>query len=245
MARWRNYLEVVSAGQHTVAGTLKVLPAVRSPQLGNRRDLLVWLPPSYEQGDARYAVLYMHDGQNLFDEATSYAGEWQVDETMQALSLEGLEVIVVGIPNAGEQRPCEYSPFADWPEQGRRGEAYLAFVVDTVKPLIDRDFRTLGDRAHTRTRTPRPREDGKLTRLLGSCQHRRTMLPVPLGTCRRRGTGQVHDQLLDRRRKRRHGDVVVEDRVPGFVPALLQDPLRRHVAEDLIAVPGHPDRRAL
>ena len=149
MAHWRNYLEVAKTGQHTVAGTLKVLPALRSPQLGNRRDLLVWLPPSYGQGDARYAVLYVHDGQNLFDEATSYAGEWQVDETMQALSQEGVQAIVVGIPNAGEQRPCEYSPFADWPEQDGRGEAYLAFVVDTVKPLIDRDFRTLADRAHT------------------------------------------------------------------------------------------------
>jgi predicted alpha/beta superfamily hydrolase len=91
----------------------------------------------------------MHDGQNLFDDMTSFAGEWNVDETMEQASQRGLEAIVVGIPNLGEQRMDEYSPFVQGGLGGGRGDAYLAFVAETIKPLIDRDFRTLADRAHT------------------------------------------------------------------------------------------------
>lgn len=147
--QWRTYREVYPKGEHSVVGDVRVWHALRSPQLDNQRDILVYLPPSYAAGERRYPVLYMHDGQNLFDTATSFAGEWQVDETMQALSQEGLEAIVVGIPNAGEQRAAEYSPSAEWPTGGGRGQAYLRFVVETLKPLIDRDWRTLPQREHT------------------------------------------------------------------------------------------------
>src|SRR5215468_4146769 len=102
MTNWRNYVE--GRSEHTVVGILKVRKNIRSPQLGNRRDLYVYLPPSYDQGTRRYPVIYMHDGQNLFDRVISYAGEWGVDETMEALSQEGLEAIVVGIPNKGKRR---------------------------------------------------------------------------------------------------------------------------------------------
>lgn len=135
--------------EHTVVGTLEVIDAVWSPQLRNRRDILVYLPPSYAEGGRRYPVIYMHDGQNLFDEATSYCGEWQVDETMEELSREGIEAIVVGIPNQGERRIDEYGPFLDSRNRGGRGEQYLAFIVQTLKPRIDRRFRTLTGRAHT------------------------------------------------------------------------------------------------
>jgi predicted alpha/beta superfamily hydrolase len=91
----------------------------------------------------------MHDGQNLFDRLTSFAGEWQVDETMQALSQEGFEAIVVGIANTGVERLDEYSPFRDPRHGGGQGGPYLEFVVQTLKPLIDRCFRTLPGRAHT------------------------------------------------------------------------------------------------
>jgi predicted alpha/beta superfamily hydrolase len=130
-------------------GTLELLPDVMSPQLRNERDLLVYLPATHGDGEQRYPVIYMHDGQNLFDPATSFAGEWQVDETMAAASLEGLEAIVVGVPNMREQRIHEYSPF-DVPDIGPgRGDAYLEFLTHTVKPLVDRRFRTLPDRRHT------------------------------------------------------------------------------------------------
>jgi predicted alpha/beta superfamily hydrolase len=144
---WQDYAATV---QHepSVVGTLKVLPGVWSPQLDNGRDILVYLPPSYEHTNRRYPVVYMHDAQNLFDHATSYAGdEWEVDETMETLSGEGLEAIVVGLPHGGAQRLQEYNPFAYF--RDGRGEAYLHFIADTLKPVIDRDFRTLPGREQT------------------------------------------------------------------------------------------------
>lgn len=147
---WQDYPLAPERGPHTVAGTLKVLPAVESPQLRNRRDILAHLPPSYGRDPRRrYPVLYMHDGQNLFDEATSYSGEWRVDETMEAASRAGREAIVIGIPSMGAERVDEYSPFRDPRHGGGRGELYLDFLVHTLKPRVDRDLRTLPDREHT------------------------------------------------------------------------------------------------
>jgi predicted alpha/beta superfamily hydrolase len=92
----------------------------------------------------------MHDGQTLFDAATSLVGEWQVDETLEALSQQGIEAIAVGIPNMPDRRLDEYSPYRnDLLGMGGQGDAYLAFIIETVKPLINRDFRTQTDRAHT------------------------------------------------------------------------------------------------
>src|SRR6266496_5613315 len=103
MHTWYNY--VGDRTTHTVVGDLKVANNIYSPQLHNRRRLFVYLPPSYATGvDHRYPVIYMQDGQNLFDESLSYVGEWQVDETMEALSHAGIEAIVVGIPNTGVHR---------------------------------------------------------------------------------------------------------------------------------------------
>ena len=149
MSDWRNYIDTIGSRAHTVRGTLKVLQQLRSPQLGNRRDILVYLPPSYATSEKRYPVVYMHDGQNLFDAAASFCGEWKVDETLEAASATGLEAIVVGIPNTGTERLNEYSPFADPRRGGGKGDRYLRFVVDTLKPRIDRDFRTLTNRENT------------------------------------------------------------------------------------------------
>ena len=145
---WQNYVDQRTA--HTVVGDLKVLDNLYSPQLHIHRKLYVYLPPSYARCERDYPVIYMQDGQNLFDESLSYAGEWQVDETMELLSQERIEAIVVGIPNAGVRRIDEYSPFVDRRlHKGGRGDRYVAFVANTVKPLIDRDFRTLPEREHT------------------------------------------------------------------------------------------------
>ena len=149
IAEWLDYQSFKNGEAHTVVGELKVLPDFDSPQLMNQRDLLVYLPPSYESSDQRYPVLYLHDGQNLFDAATSFAGEWQVDETMESLSREGLEAIVVGIPNAGVARLDEYSPFYEPSHGGGLGDQYLAFIVEVIKPVIDYNFRTLPSREHT------------------------------------------------------------------------------------------------
>ena len=149
MNDWRNYIDTIGARSHTVTGTLKVLEQVRSPQLGNTRDILVYLPASYGRGDKHYPVVYMHDGQNLFDDTASFCGEWKVDETLEAAGAAGVEAIVVGIPNTGMERLNEYSPFVDSRRGGGKGERYLRFIVDTLKPRIDRDFRTLTARAYT------------------------------------------------------------------------------------------------
>ena len=97
-AAWQDY---PTGEGHTVVGTIKVSRPLYGPAEGVKRRLLVYLPPSYYSSEKRYPVLYMHDGQNLFDAAGSYSGEWQVDETMEALSAEGIEAIVVGIANGG------------------------------------------------------------------------------------------------------------------------------------------------
>lgn len=127
-----------------------ILPAVTMSELGRERTIRVYLPPNYAQDDARYPVLYMHDGQNLFDDATSYAGEWGVDETLDELALSiGLELIVVGIDNGGEKRANELSPWPN-PEVGdAEGEAYMNFIVNELKPMIDVEYRTLAEREHT------------------------------------------------------------------------------------------------
>jgi predicted alpha/beta superfamily hydrolase len=132
---------------HTVRGNVVVFPEVHSPQLGNARPIVVYLPPSHGLDARRNTVLYMHDGQNLFDAGTSAFGiEWGVDETMQALAREGIEAIVVGIWHM-EDRQHEYSPFSNG--RGSAGDAYLEFLVKTVRPLVNRTFRTRCERRHT------------------------------------------------------------------------------------------------
>src|SRR5262245_59655859 len=148
---WIDYEEARPGGKERVAGTVKVLPAVASETLGNERDILVYLPPSYPIANRTYPTLYMHDGQNLFDPETSFAGEWGVDETLEALAGEGLEAIVVGIPNVGERRLDEYRPFPDPALGGGHAGDYIEIVVDTVKPLVDQTFRTTGEAEKTAT----------------------------------------------------------------------------------------------
>ena len=124
-------------------GVRVLQPALEMPGLDRSRTLRLYLPPGYDGGNARYPVIYMADGQNLFDDATSYAGEWGVDESMDELArCCGFEAIVVGIDHGGERRMNELSP---WPNPGHgvaEGEAYLRFVVEVVKPFIDRSYRT-------------------------------------------------------------------------------------------------------
>ena len=129
--------------------TLSRLEDVRSPELANRRDVLVALPPSYGKSEMRYPVVYMQDGQNLFDPATSFAGHWQLLDTLAEHAAAGIEAIVVGIPNMGDERKDEYAPFSDARHGGGRGDAYVRFMIRTLKPIVDREFRTRPDRADT------------------------------------------------------------------------------------------------
>lgn len=133
-------------------GTVSKIDNIVAPQLGNSRSLRIYLPPSYgTRSDLRYPVLYMHDGQNLFDaRSAAYGVEWGIDETMDRLIAEGkmAEAIVVGIDNTPE-RIAEYTPCCDPQHGGGKLEQYESFIVDTVKPYIDRTYRTLPGKEHT------------------------------------------------------------------------------------------------
>lgn len=129
--------------RRTAPGRLEVIPHVESRDLGNRRDILVYVPSSYDKSDKPYPVLYMHDGQNLFDPATSFAGEWGVDTALARAPRKGRRAIVVGIPNAGIERIREYSPFVDARIGGGLGGTYLDWIEQTVKPMIDARYRTM------------------------------------------------------------------------------------------------------
>jgi predicted alpha/beta superfamily hydrolase len=128
------------------SATRRVLKAVHSPQLGNERDIDVFLPPSYARTRRRYPVVYMQDGQNLADPDRAFAGTWNLPEAIAELSSRGIEAIIVGIPNMGAERVREYSPFHDERHGGGSGDAYLAFVERTIKPLVDERFRTRPER---------------------------------------------------------------------------------------------------
>lgn len=130
-------------------GTQLVIPRVRSLELGNTRDLHVYLPPGYEESDERYPVLYLQDGQNLFDDAIAFAGAWHAEDAADAASRLGHPCIIVGIANTGIGRIAEYSPFIDARVGGGSGDRYLSFLIDTVKARIDRELRTLPGREHT------------------------------------------------------------------------------------------------
>ena len=147
MIEWNDYPLTGTGGPGQAA--LKVYPEVLSPQLRNYRDMVVGLPPGYEDGGHRHPVVYMQDGQNLFDPATSYAGDWGLVGTLNAMAPEPVQPILVGIPNIGRRRRYEYSPFRDIIHGGGGGDRYLAFIVETVKPLVDASFRTRPERPNT------------------------------------------------------------------------------------------------
>jgi len=119
------------------------------PQLNRYRRIWVYLPDGYTASQKHYPVLYMQDGQNIFDAATSAFGEWGVDECLDSLIRLGRPAsIVVGIDN-GPQRLNEYNPY-EFQNFGK-GEAdqYLAFITETLKPFIDKQYRTLSGKENT------------------------------------------------------------------------------------------------
>jgi hypothetical protein len=108
-----NWRQDGGGGTHTAADNVSVMDEdFYIPQLDRNRRIWIYLPPDYETSATAYPVLYMHDGQNLFDAATSFAGEWEVDETLNELAGQGIAVpIVVGIDNGGTDRVGEYTPW--------------------------------------------------------------------------------------------------------------------------------------
>jgi enterochelin esterase-like enzyme len=128
----------------TITGTLRIHRGMKGRGIRDR-DIIVWLPPDYENAKSKpYPVVYMQDGQNIFDAATSaYGAEWRIDETADSLIKMGKipPVIVVGIYNTSD-RNDEYIP-------GKKGTAYMDFMVKRLKPFIDSAYRTMPDAKHT------------------------------------------------------------------------------------------------
>lgn len=124
----------------------------RSAALNNSRGVWVYLPPTYlENTTFRAPVVYMHDGQNLFDGSAAFGGvEWQVDETMNRTANDGFiaEAIVVGPENTAA-RIDEYTPTSTTQYGGGQGATYLRFLVDELKPAVDREYRTRPEREST------------------------------------------------------------------------------------------------
>ena len=142
----------MSEDGHTLTGDIRRHPAFPSRLLGNHRDVQVYLPPGYARSRMRYPVLYMHDGQNVFDAATSFAGvEWEVDGAAERLvaAKEIAPLIVVAVDNAGADRIHEYTPSRGRYEiygVGGRSRALAArygrFLYEELKPFIDMHYRT-------------------------------------------------------------------------------------------------------
>lgn len=120
------------------------------PQLDRTRRIWLYTPPDYEESQMSYPVLYMHDGQNLFDSFTSFSGEWEVDETLNELASQGYQVpIVIGIDNGGGHRLDEYSAWVNSQYGGGEGREYIEFIVETLKPYVDENYRTLPNKNTT------------------------------------------------------------------------------------------------
>lgn len=114
--------------------------------MGVSKKIWVWLPKEYASSEKKFPVLYMHDAQNLFDAKTAFAGEWNVDETLESMAAQ---VIVIGIEHGNEKRMDELTPFPHEKYKGGKADVYLDFIVKTLKPEIDKRYRTRADVKHT------------------------------------------------------------------------------------------------
>lgn len=113
------------------------------PQLGRERTIRIYLPADYNTSNRRYPVIYMTDGQNIFKSDADIKDTWAVDSTLRSLPAEK-QCIVVGIDHAGKDRITEYNPYNSTYGKGD-GLAYTHFLVETLKPYIDKNYRTKKD----------------------------------------------------------------------------------------------------
>ncbi len=142
VAGWKD--ERAAAPASHITGTIQRLPQMHSRFLELDRDVIVWFPPGYdEQTGRRYPVLYMHDGRQVFDPATSTWGkDWQVDEHAQHMILNGeIEPVIVVAVDCTDARMEEYAP-------SRKGGDYLRFLMEELKPFVDARWRTIPERSY-------------------------------------------------------------------------------------------------
>ncbi|MCA0932764.1 alpha/beta hydrolase [Lutimonas saemankumensis] len=148
ISRWHDF----SPAKSTASKNVRVLDEnFDMLPLNKKRRIWIYLPEEYENDQKKYPVLYMHDGQNLFDATTSFSGEWQVDETLDKLKDSiGLELIVVAIDHGGAERIDEYSPWnlENYPTNAE-GDQYVRFISENLKPYVDENYRTLKEAENT------------------------------------------------------------------------------------------------
>lgn len=147
VAGWQDNFAPVEK-KHTATAQVHIISEkFDMPQLGRQRRVWIYLPKDYETTKKKYPVIYMHDGQNLFDEYTAGYGEWGIDELMDQVSPKN-QCIIVGIDHGGENRITEYDPYDSKYGKGRGGD-YVRFLVETLRPFIDTHYRTMKDAKHT------------------------------------------------------------------------------------------------
>lgn len=136
---------------NTATAQVKIIDtAFVIPQLNRTRRLWVYLPKTYATSKKSYPVIYMHDGQNLFNEQTAPYGEWGIDEALDSIQTQTKkEAIIVGIDHGGEKRMVEYNPYDNAQFGKGEGDKYVDFLALTLKPYIDKNYRTKRDSANT------------------------------------------------------------------------------------------------
>lgn len=119
------------------------------PQLNKRRRIWALLPYDYHRTTRRYPVIYLQDGQNLFDPGAPY-GNWAIDRSMAILAEQGMhEAIVIAVEHGGIERINEFNPFPSRRIGKAEGKEYITFITQTLKPYVDGHFRTLPQRNFT------------------------------------------------------------------------------------------------
>lgn len=139
-ARFRDYWATVGR-ERRGRGELVLSPIIAGEV--PERAVQVYLPPGYRDGREHFPVVYLQDGQNLFDPATAFAGSWHAERAFDHLARLGRPVIAVAIPNAGARRIHEYAPYRDRRYGGGGAAAYLDWLTERVQPLVERSFRVL------------------------------------------------------------------------------------------------------
>jgi predicted alpha/beta superfamily hydrolase len=133
-------------------GRLRIHPRFASRFLSTRRDIIVYVPPGYDQSHDRYPVLYLQDGQNLFDPETAFGGQdWHADRTADDLICRGMiePIILAGIYNTGIRRVSEYTPTrCAQRRKGGKADRYAEMLAREIKPFIDHEYRTQKGAAH-------------------------------------------------------------------------------------------------
>ena len=128
-------------------GRLRIHRRFASRYLSTRRDLVVYLPPGYAETGRRYPVLYLQDGQNLFDPATAFGGrDWSADVTADRMICQGEidPLIIAGVYHTGVHRISEYTPTRDRRlRKGGKAARYAQMLAREIKPFIDTEYRTL------------------------------------------------------------------------------------------------------